>query len=64
MVNMKLNYLHIHFLLRRSLLRPLSTDAAPELFSISKEMLGLVVEAIMLKDQIINSGTSLVWKVC
>ncbi|KAJ5420624.1 hypothetical protein N7465_003143 [Penicillium sp. CMV-2018d] len=63
MVNMKLNYLHIHFLLRRSLLRPLSTDAAPELFSISKEMLGLVVEAIMLKDQIINSGTSLVWKV-
>lgn len=37
---------------------------APELFNISKDMLGLVVETILLKDQIVNSGTSLVWKVC
>ncbi|KAE8164039.1 hypothetical protein BDV40DRAFT_311126 [Aspergillus tamarii] len=63
MVNMKLNYLHIHFLLRRALLRPMSTAPAPELFRVSKDMLGLVIETTMLKDQIINSGTSLVWKV-
>jgi hypothetical protein len=64
MVNMKLNYLHVHFLLWRALLRPMSMDPAPELFKISKDMLSLVVEAIMLKDKTINSGTSLVWKVC
>ncbi|KAE8148251.1 hypothetical protein BDV25DRAFT_141966 [Aspergillus avenaceus] len=63
MVNMKLNYLHIHFLLRRALLRPMSTAPAPDLFRVSKDMLGLVIETTMLKDQIINSGTSLVWKV-
>ncbi|KAB8226114.1 hypothetical protein BDV33DRAFT_186908 [Aspergillus novoparasiticus] len=63
MVNMKLNYLHVHFLLRRALLRPMSMGPAPELFNISKDMLGLVVETILLKDQIVNSGTSLVWKV-
>ena len=64
MVNMKLNYLHVHFLLWRALLRPMSMDPAPELFKISKDMLSLVIEAIMLKDKTINSGTSLVWKVC
>ncbi|KAJ6186616.1 hypothetical protein N7519_007917 [Penicillium mononematosum] len=63
MVNMKLNYLHVHFLLWRALLRPMSMDPAPELFKISKDMLSLVVETIMLKDKTINSGTSLVWKV-
>lgn len=63
MVNMKLNYLHVQFLLRLALLRPMTTDPDPELLSISMDMLSLVVEAIMLKDQIINSGTSLVWKV-
>lgn len=64
MVNMKLNYLHVHFLLRRALLRSVAMDPAPDLFSISREMLDLVIETVMLKGQIINSGTSLVWKVC
>ncbi|KZF23908.1 hypothetical protein L228DRAFT_260654, partial [Xylona heveae TC161] len=63
MVNMKLNYLHVQFLLRLALLRPITTDPDQELIRISTDMLGLVVETIMLKDQIINSGTSLVWKV-
>lgn len=63
MVNMKLNYLHVKFLLRLALLRPLTTDPDQQLLSISMEMLSLVVETVMLKDQIINSGTSLVWKV-
>lgn len=63
MVNMKLAYLHVQFLLGLALLRPITTNPDPELFSISMDMLSLVVESIMLKDQIINSGTSLVWKV-
>ena len=63
MVNMKLNYLHVKFLLRLALLRPLTAEPDPQLLSISMDMLSLVVETVMLKDQIINSGTSLVWKV-
>ncbi|KAJ5249702.1 hypothetical protein N7489_000112 [Penicillium chrysogenum] len=63
MVNMKPNYLHVHFLLWRALLRPMSMDPGPELFKISEDPLGLVVEDIMLKDKInllhsvyLNSG--------
>lgn len=63
MANMKLNYLHVHFLLRLACVRPMTSDRDPELFRVSTEMLRLVVETILLKDQIINSGTSLVWKV-
>lgn len=63
MANMKLNYLHVHFLLRLACACPMTTARDPGLFRVSTEMLGLVVETIMLKDQIINSGTSLVWKV-
>ncbi|XHG07179.1 hypothetical protein AWENTII_010339 [Aspergillus wentii] len=63
MVNMKLNYLHVQFLLRLALVRPMITDPDPELFTISMDMLSLVIETIMLKEQMINSGTSLVWKV-
>lgn len=28
------------------------------------QMLALVVEAILLRDQLTNSGTGLIWKVC
>lgn len=63
MANMKLNYLHVHFLLRLACVFPMTTGRDPGLFRVSTEMLSLVVETIMLKDQIINSGTSLVWKV-
>ncbi|KAJ5293032.1 uncharacterized protein N7443_008985 [Penicillium atrosanguineum] len=63
MVNMKLNYLHVQFLLQLALFNPMTMNPNPELVRISLDMLGLVVETVMLKDQIINSGTSLVWKV-
>lgn len=63
MANMKLNYLHVHFLLRLACVCPMATGGDPDLVRISTEILSLVVEAIMLKDQILNSGTSLVWKV-
>ncbi|OJJ94663.1 hypothetical protein ASPACDRAFT_1908912 [Aspergillus aculeatus ATCC 16872] len=64
MVNMKLNYIHVQFLLQLALRRPTTMmDPDPNLLTLSLQMLGLVVEAILLKDQIVNSGTSLVWKV-
>ncbi|CAG7933522.1 unnamed protein product [Penicillium olsonii] len=63
MANMKLNYLHVHFLLRLACVCPMATGGDPDLVRVSTEMLSLVVETIMLKDQILNSGTSLVWKV-
>ncbi|RFN46915.1 taurine catabolism dioxygenase taud/tfda [Fusarium flagelliforme] len=62
MLNMKLNYLHVKFLLRLTLQHSAS-DPDPQLLAISIDLLSLVVEAVMLKDQLINSGTSLVWKV-
>jgi len=58
MANMKLGYLHVQFFLGLALLRPITTNTEPKLFNISMDMLSLFVESIMLKDQIINSGTS------
>jgi len=34
-----------------------------DLLQISREMLALTVEAVILRDQLVNSGTSLLWKV-
>ncbi|KAJ5348388.1 uncharacterized protein N7506_001641 [Penicillium brevicompactum] len=58
----RLNHLHVLFLLR--LLMP-STLSEPDntIIEIAGEMLSLVVELILARDQIVNSGTSLVWKV-
>lgn len=58
----KLNHLHVLFLLRLALVGRLP-EPDPRLIAISVTMLRLVVEAIMLKDHLANSGTSLVWKV-
>ena len=62
MVGAKLNYLHTHFLLRSALLRQAS-EPDPQLLRLSVDMLSLVIEAVIFKDQLLNSGTSLVWKV-
>ncbi|CAI6094517.1 unnamed protein product [Clonostachys chloroleuca] len=62
MVSARLNHLHILFLLRLALSRQ-APDSDKELVSISVEILGLVVDAIIQKDQLVNSGTSLVWKI-
>lgn len=42
-----------------------STLSEPDntIIEIAGEMLSLVVELILARDQIVNSGTSLVWKV-
>ncbi|BCS28757.1 uncharacterized protein APUU_70327S [Aspergillus puulaauensis] len=58
----RLNHLHVLFLL--SLLE-LRTPAEPgfEIIEIAEEMALIVVDLILLRDQIVNSGTSLVWKI-
>lgn len=61
MVSTRLNYAHVMFLLRQTLAHRVSEPDA-ELLAISADMLSLVVEAVVLKDRLANSGTSLVWK--
>ncbi|KAF4969339.1 hypothetical protein FSARC_3414 [Fusarium sarcochroum] len=62
LVSARLNYLHILFLLRLVLTRG-KAQFDTNLAVISAEMFGIVVEAIMLRNRLSNSGTSLVWKV-
>ncbi|KAH8122896.1 hypothetical protein LI328DRAFT_169252 [Trichoderma asperelloides] len=58
----RLEYLHTHFLLgflsQRKVAEP---DEA--LLKIASEMLSIVVETIILRDRMANSGTCLIWKV-
>ncbi|KAL4962740.1 uncharacterized protein BDV14DRAFT_202560 [Aspergillus stella-maris] len=58
----RLNHLHVLFLL--SLLQ-LRTPAEPDgtIIAVAEEMISIVVDLILLRDQIVNSGTSLVWKI-
>lgn len=59
---MRLNHLHVLFLLRLALVHRVSEPDA-RLLAISADILGLVIEAVILKDCLANSGTSLIWKV-
>ncbi|KAH7015634.1 putative Zn(II)2Cys6 transcription factor [Ilyonectria destructans] len=61
MVSARLNHLHVLFMLRMALVRRISEPDA-QLVGISADMLGVVVEAVMIKDRLIDSGTSLIWK--
>jgi hypothetical protein len=62
----RLDWLQVRFLLGSGELLHRSADAPQDhvsLLAVSGEMLSLVVEAIVSRDQLINSGTGLVWKV-
>ncbi|OAA53676.1 Fungal transcriptional regulatory protein [Cordyceps fumosorosea ARSEF 2679] len=61
-LNARLNQLHILFLLRMVVARS-RPERDAELVSTAAEILGLIVEALMQKDSLVNSNTSLVWKV-
>ncbi|KAF5008868.1 hypothetical protein FDECE_4892 [Fusarium decemcellulare] len=61
LLDAKLNYIHVLFLLRLALMRN-SFEPDTELLRISSEMLGLVIEAVMFKDKIADGSTSLLWK--
>ncbi|KAF2020495.1 hypothetical protein BU24DRAFT_445707 [Aaosphaeria arxii CBS 175.79] len=58
----KLNFAHVRFLLELTI-TPRVSSPSSELLRTSADMLSLVVEAIVLKERLANSGTSLVWKV-
>lgn len=62
LISLQLNHLHVMFLLRRLLLDRLSEPDGP-LIEIAQRMLALVVEAILTRDELANSGTKLSWKV-
>lgn len=63
LISIRLNYLHITFLLRRILLRRLA-EPDETVLEVAGLMLHLVVDAILLRDELVNSGTGLDWKVC
>ena len=61
MVSAKLNHLHLMFLLRFALWMGHEPDY--ELLTHANDILNLTVEAVLLRDRLANSGTSLVWRV-
>lgn len=62
LVSARLNFAHVIFLLELTITPRVSHPSA-ELLRISADMLSVVVEAMVLKQRLANSGTSLVWKV-
>lgn len=58
----RLHYLHVLFLLSLLLLST-PTEPEPAIVEVAEEMLSIVVEMILLRDQLTNSGTCLLWKV-
>ena len=61
LVSIQLNHLHVLLLLRLALVHRVS-EPDTRLLAISVNMLGVIAEAIVLRDSLANSGTSLVWK--
>ncbi|EPE02816.1 zn 2cys6 transcription factor [Ophiostoma piceae UAMH 11346] len=62
LVSARLNHLHVLFLLKLLELERLS-DPDDDIIEVSQSMVAVVLEAILLRDQLANSGTGLVWKV-
>lgn len=62
LISVQLNHLHVQFLLRLLLLNSL-IEPDTSLIAIAGEMLSRVVEAILIRQETTDSGTSLIWKV-
>ena len=62
LVGTRLDYLHTLLLLHLISSRR-STEPDDALLMVAEEMLSLVVEVIILRDRLVNSGSSLIWKV-
>ncbi|PWY75196.1 hypothetical protein BO94DRAFT_209682 [Aspergillus sclerotioniger CBS 115572] len=62
LISVRLNHLHVLFLLRPLMLNTLS-EPDSSIITVAGEMLALVVEAIVVREQLTNSGTSLTWKI-
>lgn len=66
LLSVRLTYLQILFLLTNAVVTRGNVgidDEELKLLQISQEILSLIVEAIVLREQLVNSGTSLLWKV-
>lgn len=62
LASIRFDQLHVLFLLQLSFMDSL-TEPDSSIVDVSDQMLALVVEAILLRDQLVFSGTSLLWKV-
>ncbi|KAH7155805.1 hypothetical protein B0J13DRAFT_593801 [Dactylonectria estremocensis] len=62
LVGTRLDYLHTLFLLHLASLKQIS-EPDEALLTMAGEMLSHIVEIIILRDRLVNSGTSLIWKV-
>lgn len=62
LLSIRLNYLHVLFLIHVTKLRDLSSPD-DSILRICRAMLFHVVEATLMRDQLVNSGTGLIWKV-
>lgn len=62
LLNTRLDYLHTHFLLGLASLQTMS-EPDETLLIVACETLSLVVEAILLRNKLVNSGSCLIWKV-
>lgn len=62
LLSARLNHLHVQFLLQFVLLENL-TSPTEEMVRISEQMLNLVADAVLFRDNLANSGTGLTWKV-
>lgn len=62
LAGVRLQHLHVLFLLHLLLLNSLS-DPDLSIIDTATQTLALVVETILLRDQLTNSGTGLIWKV-
>jgi hypothetical protein len=62
LANQRLEYLHTHFLLGLTYLQK-HPEPNEILLGVAGEMLSLVVEIILLRNKLVNSGTGWLWKV-
>lgn len=60
--SVRLNHLHVLFLLNMHLLNT-PNEPNSTIVDVAEQILCIIVDMILLRDQLINSGTSLVWKV-
>ena len=61
LLSVRLKYLHVRFMLRLVCLESLA-DPEAEVLHIAEQMLALVVEAILFREYLVNSGSSTIWK--
>ncbi|KAH9815341.1 taurine catabolism dioxygenase taud/tfda [Teratosphaeria destructans] len=62
LVSARLNHLHVDFLIQLALVHRMVEPTA-EIIDVAAKMLNVAVESILLKEQLANSGTGLIWRI-